>query len=102
MIDLLTELAVVHLWQVTVAFIIVWSIGNLTFAKRRPHLMLLLWVLFFVKCVVPPVIQSPVSPMANLTPGGLAESIDLERRFSVSEATAASVGASGQHSFDQS
>ena len=30
--------------------------------------MLLLWVLFFVKCLIPPVIESPISPMAVLTP----------------------------------
>lgn len=73
MSEMLDRLAVVQLWQVTLVFIFVGSIGRFEFAKRRPHLMLLLWVLFLVKCLVPPVIHSPVSPMSKLTPGELVQ-----------------------------
>ncbi|MEO1614571.1 MAG: M56 family metallopeptidase [Planctomycetota bacterium] len=69
------SLAITHLWQVTIAFVIVYAISRLAFVKRRPHLMLLLWVLFSVKCLVPPVIETPVSLMRMLTPTALVDAL---------------------------
>ena len=56
-----------QVWQVAVLFVLVWS-ASLGFKKKRPHFALMLWILFFIKCLVPPIILAPVGIFAWQTP----------------------------------
>ncbi|MEL7498407.1 MAG: M56 family metallopeptidase [Planctomycetota bacterium] len=56
-----------HIWQVTLVLLIIWGATRVT-GKRWPHLTLLLWVVFLVKCVTPPLIESPVGILEWATP----------------------------------
>lgn len=47
-------------WQVTALIAVVWLI-NRTFARNRPHLASVLWLVVLIKCVTPPVWSSPSS-----------------------------------------
>lgn len=65
------ELLFVHVWQVSILFVLIWVITKVLHrsANRRfPHLILMLWIAFFLKCLTPPIIESPVVVMNWLTP----------------------------------
>ena len=59
MIDNLLNLLVIQSVQIGILFAIVWTVSSLV-EWRRPHFVLVLWTLFFVKCMVPPIVSSPV------------------------------------------
>ncbi len=52
------RLVVTHAWQVT-ALIVLTAIVIRVFARNRPHLAFVLWLLVLVKCVTPPIWSSP-------------------------------------------
>lgn len=56
----LSGFALVHLIQVTVLFLVIWLV-HIFVAKKYPHFLFLLWLVFFIKCLVPPVVVSPTS-----------------------------------------
>jgi hypothetical protein len=85
MIDSTLQLIAIQIWQISVLFAIVFGISLIPAMKRRPHFLFLLWVLFFVKCLVPPVVQSPVSLMSGLTPSKFQFSVVGDNRVSVSK-----------------
>lgn len=62
----LTELAWTQLWQVTLFATIVGAIGFVV-RYRAPRLMYGLWLLVLIKCLVPPVMQHPIT-MLDLSP----------------------------------
>ena len=47
-----------QLWQVTVLIVIV-ALAVRIFARNRPHLAHVLWLVVLVKCLTPPVWSSP-------------------------------------------
>ncbi len=57
------SLLITQTWQVTLLIVIVWVAVRL-FATDRPHLAHALWVLVLLKCLMPPVWSSPVSPFS--------------------------------------
>lgn len=72
----LFQLAMIHLWQITIFGAGVWLVARLL-GRRAPHFVVLLWTVFLVKCLIPPVMQSPVGVMAWLTPARVySSSID--------------------------
>ncbi|MEM6472889.1 MAG: M56 family metallopeptidase [Planctomycetota bacterium] len=77
MADTFVYFALQHLWQILLAFTLVYVVSLFSWAKRRPHLMLMLWVLFGVKCLTPPVVQTPVSVMEMFTPSVMKESASV-------------------------
>ena len=91
--DSVFSLALAHLWQISVLFLLIALFGCCSWARRRAHLMLLLWVLFFVKCLIPPVVQSPFSPMALMTPKVTASQIVEDQPGSNSIGSGASADA---------
>lgn len=56
-----------HVWQITLLFAVILVVTQ-GIGKRWPHLTLLLWCVFFIKCVTPPLIESPVGLLAWATP----------------------------------
>ncbi len=99
MSDQLFSLLVLQTWQVTVLTSLVW-IATRCFAKDRPHLAHALWALVLIKCIVPPIWSSPVSPFSWLSspssasqqllaepsiadPAGLVKSRDLPSEMAV-------------------
>ncbi len=65
------RLAVTHAWQVT-ALIVLTAIVVRLFARNRPHLAFVLWLLVLVKCVTPPVWSSPSGVFSWLQPSQTA------------------------------
>ena len=61
----MNELMFTQLWQVTLVGVVVLLITRL-FAKNRPHLAHVLWVLVLLKCVTPPVFSSPVLSLIHI------------------------------------
>ena len=61
------RLAVTHAWQVT-ALIVLTAIFIRLFARNRPHLAFVLWLLVLVKCVTPPMWSSPSGVFSWLQP----------------------------------
>jgi beta-lactamase regulating signal transducer with metallopeptidase domain len=66
-----TRLAMTHGWQVTVLIVLTAIIVRL-FARHRPHLAFVLWLLVLVKCVTPPVWNSPSGVFCWLQPSQTA------------------------------
>ena len=56
-------LLVAQTWQVAVLAVFAW-IAVRMFATDRPHLAHVIWALVLIKCMVPPVMSSPVSPFS--------------------------------------
>ena len=56
-----------HLWQVSFLFLLVFGFSTIL-GKRAKHTTLLLWVIFFFKCITPPVVTSPTSLLGWVTP----------------------------------
>lgn len=54
-----------QLIQVSVLIAVVWLLAKL-FARQRPHLAHVLWLLVLVKCLTPPVMSSPAGVMSHL------------------------------------
>ena len=65
------RMAVTHAWQVT-ALIVLTAIVVRLFARNRPHLAFVLWLLVLVKCVTPPVWSSPSGVFSWLQPSRTA------------------------------
>ncbi|MBC8876935.1 MAG: hypothetical protein H8E44_46495 [Planctomycetes bacterium] len=65
------RLAVTHAWQVT-ALIVLTAVVIRLFARNRPHLAFVLWLLVLVKCVTPPVWSSPSGVFSWLQPSRTA------------------------------
>ncbi len=61
------RLAMTHAWQVT-ALIVLTAVAVRLFARNRPHLAFVLWLLVLVKCVTPPVWSSPSGVFSWLHP----------------------------------
>lgn len=66
-LDLASHLLWTQLWQSTLLLVVIAGVSIL-FARKRPHLVYLLWAIFFVKCLTPPVLQSPVSAFSWVPP----------------------------------
>ena len=70
-------LLLTQVWQIAVLFVLV-SVSTRLIRNTRPHLALVLWILFFMKCLIPPIIMSPIGVFAWQTPiptvAGLEES----------------------------
>lgn len=62
-IDLCAELLWRQFWQVSVLLLVVGAC-SLLLAKKRPHFVFVLWVIFFIKCITPPILQSQASVFA--------------------------------------
>ena len=56
-------LLVAQVWQVALLAVLAWIAVKLC-AADRPHLAHAIWALVLLKCVVPPVLSSPVSPFS--------------------------------------
>ena len=56
-------LLVAQTWQVAVVAVLAW-IAVRILATDRPHLAHAIWALVLIKCMVPPVMSSPVSPFS--------------------------------------
>ena len=79
----MNELMFIQLWQVTLVGVVVLLITRL-FAKNRPHLAHVLWVLVLLKCVTPPVFSSPVSLFSWLTsPSSVVSTDEATETFPV-------------------
>ncbi len=63
MIEQLLQIAQTQIWQVSLLFVVVFLVSWML-RNKRPHLALLLWILFFIKCLVPPVVHAPVGLFA--------------------------------------
>lgn len=74
MIESLVQLGWIQMWQTSLLFVIVLLV-SLSFRKKRPHLVLLLWVVLLIKCVVPPLVTSPLGLFAAATPASQSEPI---------------------------
>ena len=59
------QLAWCQLWQVTLTAAGIWLIVRV-FARHRPRLAYLLWILVVVKCIAPPIWNSPVGLFSHL------------------------------------
>ena len=57
------DLLLAQTWQVAVLATLAW-IAVRIFATDRPHLAHAIWALVLIKCMVPPVMSSPVSPFS--------------------------------------
>ena len=57
------DLLIVQTWQVAVLAIVAWVAVRI-FATDRPHLAHAIWALVLIKCMVPPIMSSPVSPFS--------------------------------------
>ena len=57
------DLILAQTWQVFVLAIVAWIVVRV-FASDRPHLAHAIWALVLIKCMVPPVMSSPVSPFS--------------------------------------
>ena len=57
------NLLIAQTWQVAVLAIVAW-IAVRVFASDRPHLAHAIWALVLIKCMVPPIMSSPVSPFS--------------------------------------
>ncbi|MGD9647051.1 MAG: M56 family metallopeptidase, partial [Pirellulales bacterium] len=64
-LERISELGLAQLWQVTVLAMVVGLIVRLG-CRHRPHLAYLLWMLVLVKCLVPPLAASRLSPFSWL------------------------------------
>ena len=63
MLDWLGHLMWVQLLEITLLFVVVMPLATLL-GTKRPHLAMFLWILFFAKCMFPPVVQSPIGLFA--------------------------------------
>src|SRR5690606_28334293 len=54
----LLSAAISQAWQVTLLVVLVAVVVRL-FARHRPHLAYVLWLLVLLKCVTPPLVSSP-------------------------------------------
>ena len=54
-----SHLLMLHLTQVSIVALIVWSVTQIFF-RRRSHVSHALWALVLLKCVTPPIFQSPI------------------------------------------
>lgn len=66
MSDQIFSALVQQTWQVALLAAVVWVATRL-FAKDRPHLAHALWALVLIKCIVPPVWGSSISPFSWLS-----------------------------------
>lgn len=71
----LFQLAIIHLWQITIFGAGLCLVARLL-GRRAPHFVVLLWTVFLIKCLIPPVMQSPVGVMAWVTPAQVYSSPD--------------------------
>ena len=68
--DSILHLIILHLWQVSLLLVVV-TVVSKRIERRWPHLAFILWCVFFVKCLIPPMFESPAGIMAWTTPSCL-------------------------------
>ena len=77
-----------QVWQIALLFVVVWLV-TWRIREHRPHLALVLWCVFFVKCMTPPIILAPVGMFAwqtpVVTPSNGQRSSPLENAIGVGE-----------------
>jgi len=73
------RLVVTHAWQVTALIVLIAIVVRL-FARNRPHLAFVLWLLVLVKCVTPPVWSSPSGVFSWLQPTRTAAPAESQKQ----------------------
>jgi bla regulator protein blaR1 len=54
-----------HAWQILVLWSAVWVVTRWV-ARTRPHLAHALWAIVIIKCLIPPIVSSPIAPFSWL------------------------------------
>lgn len=80
-------------WQIALLFVLIWVVNRFV-RERFPHFAMVLWVLFFVKCLVPPVVLAPIGMFAWQTP---VAATPTAHSTTPSEARLATVGQASEH-----
>lgn len=70
MVDTLRELLLTQIWQVSLLIAVVLVFSYL-FSRRWPQIVFVLWAVVFIKCVTPPVMQSPVGVFSWVRPAAV-------------------------------
>ena len=69
----LFNLVAIHLWQVTLLFVV--CLAATTCLRRLSvRFAAIVWLVFFVKCLTPPLVTSPTSLLGYVTPSVISES----------------------------
>ncbi|MEO1526658.1 MAG: M56 family metallopeptidase [Planctomycetota bacterium] len=69
----LLNLVVIHLWQVTLLFAV--CLVATSFLRRfSVRFAAIVWLVFFIKCLTPPLVTSPTSLLGYVTPDAISES----------------------------
>lgn len=68
----LLNLVAIHLWQVTLLFVLCLAVTS-CLRRFSVRFAAIVWLVFFIKCLTPPLVTSPTSLLGYVTPSAISE-----------------------------
>lgn len=72
----LLNLVAIHLWQVSLLFVVC-LVATYFLRRYSVRFAAIIWIVFFVKCLTPPLVTSPTSLLGYVTPTMFSETPDV-------------------------